>query len=604
MLRHMDEAEEERHKADAKFFRATAVHVIGNITTVFIIALLYALYLLFDTCIWAIMWAVLAAISLHPIKCKLMQAIGSTQLTDFVYWKLVLGFYLPVATAFFSTMSLNLTASRSASILVGLIVAAAPPIFLMTIRQLSRHGMMVHRYLLDDNTMITIVLILTIVGIAATTVVFFTAACASEFLAATQEASRWFDDFVVEAEASGHVGGVNITEQVGELKVALVEYIRGYNDDLNGTVYAAASARLIKHLEAEAIGSHSSPFDATHKITEGIQASLEELLGKNYTVSSIASFAYDQISNTTHLQNAAVQAAKGGTGAIASGALWGLMVLSGLADLGIQAVLFLSALYYLLVCERSVHEMAISHMPMPDNMKDQLVQASREVTRAVLLLPAQLAMFHCLFVLGNFWIFGLPYKYFAMFLAFIFSLVPILPSGLTPLPWAFAALLQGQYLTALWFGYGIYFVLGYVDWYWSERELPVHPFVVTLTMGLGYTTFGLKGLVLGPILICDAFILIRIYTEFQEEGGLQSPGIRRSNSAEGIGLATVEPKRTAAPKNRPSPSPATTAASTTDKSTAEDSEPLPSWSEFYSRLVSSIAPSSWSQFLGKAFIDG
>merc|ERR1711959_676823 len=107
---------------------------------------------------------------------------------------------------------------------------------------------MVHRYLLDDSSLISILLLLGIVVSAGGICVFFLAACTSEFLAAVNDVSLWVDTTVTQAE-SGTLGGVNITAHVGQLRQAVIGYVRSYDAAVQGTVYAAASQQFIKHIE-------------------------------------------------------------------------------------------------------------------------------------------------------------------------------------------------------------------------------------------------------------------------------------------------------------------------------------------------------------------
>ena len=130
------------------------------------------------------------------------------------------------------------------------------------------------------------------------------------------------------------------------------------------------------------------------------------------------------------------------------------------------------------------------------------------------MLPMKLAKFHAFFVWCVFTILGAEYKYFATFMVFSFTLVPVFPAGYVTLPWAISAGLSGNYVTMTIFGYGINFVIGYIDWYSYEGQIKVHPYCTALSVALGCSTFGMQGLIIGPLIVCTTVLLFDSQQEY------------------------------------------------------------------------------------------
>jgi len=60
--------------------------------------------------------------------------------------------------------------------------------------------------------------------------------------------------------------------------------------------------------------------------------------------------------------------------------------------------------------------------------------------------------------------------------------------------------------------------MGYIDWYWCEERLRVvHPYVTALAGALGYSTFGVKGLMIGPLLVCFSMVGKNLLMEYKAD---------------------------------------------------------------------------------------
>jgi len=535
-LREIERFDEE---TDELFFRQVAAHVVGNMMTLLLLTVGFFVFYLFETYTWPITWAVLAGASLHPFKASAIQKIKAIEQIDGSSF----GFKAFTSVVVCSTstsvagVSMHLTSDMAASMLVGIASGVLPLLIFYIPLHFSTHKLLLYRYLLDDNTLVTIIIVLFMVLVAVSVLVFFTAACGRDGVAAIHQVSTWVDQAMSEA-SSGSVAGVNITNHTDKVRMMAIDYVKEYEASFNGTVYGRALQTFGEHLQAKQENFHPMKV---------IEDSLAEVLGKNFTVASIATFVYDNVANTTSLQETAVQAATKSTGIFKDVLLQVLMVIISLMDVGLQAVLFMTVLYYLLSNERSVLRIFVYDVvPVPEVMKHSIFEACRETIFVILMLPFKMAFFHSIFVFVVFSCLGSPFKYFATALVALFTVVPVFPAGFVPLPWAMSAAFRGDYFIAGFYGFGVNYLMGYIDWCLYEGQLDgkVHPYVTALSVGLGYSTFGVKGLLIGPLIICGAVVLMNLMNDYRVESKneaharLRVSRERRKN--EDLGSSTLE----------------------------------------------------------------
>ncbi|HKW41084.1 MAG TPA: AI-2E family transporter [Gemmatimonadales bacterium] len=177
----------------------------------------------------------------------------------------------------------------------------------------------------------------------------------------------------------------------------------------------------------------------------------------------------------------------------------------------------LFGLFYLLPRPGEVWDGVRPYIPFSARNTEKLRQRFRDVTTSTFIGTGLSAAVHGALVSLAFWVVGLPNAAFWGVVTMLFSILPVLGSGLVWGPGAIALLLDHRpgaaVMLALW---GLV-VVGNVDYVIrpmvSKRWGHIHP-LVTLTGALvGVPYFGLLGLLIGPLAVSYWFELIDMYRE-------------------------------------------------------------------------------------------
>jgi len=173
--------------------------------------------------------------------------------------------------------------------------------------------------------------------------------------------------------------------------------------------------------------------------------------------------------------------------------------------------------YYLLLRPGEAWNAIRPYIPFSSRNAEKLRQEFRNVTTAALLGTVLTAVLHGVLVALGFWVAGLPNAALWGIVTMVFSILPVLGSGMVWGPGAIALLLEHRptaaVLLALW---GLV-VVGNVDYLIrpmvARRWSHVHPLVTLLGALIGVPYFGILGLLIGPLALLYFFELIDMYRE-------------------------------------------------------------------------------------------
>ena len=172
-------------------------------------------------------------------------------------------------------------------------------------------------------------------------------------------------------------------------------------------------------------------------------------------------------------------------------------------------------LFYLLLRPGETWEAVRPYIPFSEPNTEKLRQRFRDVTRSSFIGTGLSAAAHGALVSLGFWVAGLPNATLWGVVTTIFAILPVLGSGMVWGPGAIVLLLnhrpQAAVLLALW---GIV-VVGNIDYIIrpmvSRRWGNIHPLVTLVGALIGVPTFGLLGLLVGPLALSYFFELINMY---------------------------------------------------------------------------------------------
>ena len=174
-------------------------------------------------------------------------------------------------------------------------------------------------------------------------------------------------------------------------------------------------------------------------------------------------------------------------------------------------------LYYLLLRPGETWDAFRRYIPFSSNNTERLRQRFRDVTTSTLIGTGLSALLHGVLMSLGFWVAGIPNATLWGVVTIVFSILPVLGSGMVWGPAAIVLLVNHRpvaaVLLALW---GI-LIIGNIDYVIrpmvSRRWAKIHPLVTLLGALVGVPYLGLLGLLIGPLAVSYFFELISMYRE-------------------------------------------------------------------------------------------
>ncbi len=173
--------------------------------------------------------------------------------------------------------------------------------------------------------------------------------------------------------------------------------------------------------------------------------------------------------------------------------------------------------YYLLVKPQETWQAIRPYIPFSEHNTEVLRQNFRDVTASMLLGTGLTAAIHGAMVSLGFWVVGFPNAALWGLVAAVFSVLPVLGSGMVWGPGAVVLVLDHRPIAgvclALW---GILAIgnIGYVvQPLVARRVANIHPLVTLIGTLIGVPYFGLLGLLVGPLALSYFFELIVMFRE-------------------------------------------------------------------------------------------
>lgn len=174
-------------------------------------------------------------------------------------------------------------------------------------------------------------------------------------------------------------------------------------------------------------------------------------------------------------------------------------------------------LYYLLIRPGETWDAVRPYIPFSASNTEKLRQRFRDVTASTLIGTGLSAVLHGALMSIAFRMAGLPDALLWGVVTMVFSILPVLGSGLVWAPAAIWLLLDHRpgpaVLLALWG----FVVIGNIDYVIrplvSRRWAHIHPLVTLIGALVGVPYLGLLGLLIGPLAVSYFFELISMYRE-------------------------------------------------------------------------------------------
>ena len=187
------------------------------------------------------------------------------------------------------------------------------------------------------------------------------------------------------------------------------------------------------------------------------------------------------------------------------------------ARLALNLTIALFGLYFLCLRPEEVWAAVLPYIPFSAANAEKLGKRFRDVTTSTLIGTGLTALIQGVLVAAAFWAAGLGNAVFWGVLTVVFSILPVVGSGMIWAPGALSLGLSHRWSAAILLALWGVIVVGNVDTIIRpmvfRRWAQIHPFVTLIGALGGIEYFGILGLLIGPLAVSYFFELIRMYRE-------------------------------------------------------------------------------------------
>lgn len=194
----------------------------------------------------------------------------------------------------------------------------------------------------------------------------------------------------------------------------------------------------------------------------------------------------------------------------------GVSIFGDIADIVAKFFILLFLLFYLVRDGVGMVERLRELLPLRHDQTSRVFRRIRDVTRAVVFGTFAIAALQG--VLGGIglWIVGLPGLVLGTVIG-VSSLIPVVGTAIVSVPAVLWLFFNGLYWQTAFFAAWATVLVGGVDNYlrpfFMQGQARMSPFYIFLAIVGGLATFGISGLVFGPLVIALAIVVVQIYGE-------------------------------------------------------------------------------------------
>ena len=174
-------------------------------------------------------------------------------------------------------------------------------------------------------------------------------------------------------------------------------------------------------------------------------------------------------------------------------------------------------LYYLLLQPGETWKAVRPYIPFSERNTEKLSQQFRDITTSTVIGTGLSALLHGVLTSLGFWIVGLPNATLWGAVTIVFSILPVLGSGLVWGPGAIVLLVNHRPGAAVGLALWGILIVGNIDYVIrpmvSRRWGHIHPLVTLIGALVGVPYLGILGLLIGPLAVSYFFELIDMYRE-------------------------------------------------------------------------------------------
>ncbi|GLD93199.1 hypothetical protein PINS_up001791 [Pythium insidiosum] len=506
-----------------EFVEAILAQVIGNLSTALIILIFYFNFLLFESYLRLIVWAILFSQALRQakknvisvlkylsddeevIKHGFLTCVFSKSCEIFLYNQLKerrsgKELFLNYGIFLFSLIGAVSTWTRVYSWMSFLHFAIGFSMVTLSIIKILDRRIFYYRYFISDEVLVSTLLILGFFITGFFVVLYLGTESYLEGSRAAADLSEWVQRNFINDERTKVIW----SEQVQNSRAMVATALSGIEDNYNDTMWWPPLKSLVKTVYLD-----SKYGDGNATASGPLYTRLS--LPQNMTLMEVVSLAYSKVDsvNLTSVQltdwtSKGLEVSSIAVGSVAQLIFLIVTFVIAFVSLGIRAFFFLSTLFYLLCTnwdpiERFVEDL----LPIQVDKRPQVVSSLRKVVEGVFFLPLKMASIHALVTLFSFSLVNADFVYLATTFTFFISIVPIIPPYLVCLPWVASIWVTSSFVKAIAL-FGVqYFAFTVLDDMLYEKSIvALNSYVSALSVVFGVYVFGFEGVIFGPLSVC------------------------------------------------------------------------------------------------------
>ncbi|EGD77573.1 hypothetical protein PTSG_08670 [Salpingoeca rosetta] len=540
---------------------ATRAHVTGSAVTVIVGGLLYANLLVWQSYLQVVFWAFLLSQALRPLKSAVLETIGDLRQKDvpeddrlslldafheFVLQRMwqnaaegyndrhrrhaILGALVNNSFIFFGFVLLLITWHNSmgpVQVASGLFILATT--VYVAARVLDRHLLNLHRLFLTDNALVTLTLTFGSVFMVGFVIFFLGIASLSEGIHAVDETYIWVTAYIHEnneymQSSWSHLSSTAYT--------AYQDYVK---ENFNNTEWWPAVENVERAILEE------------QNITQAIEGSreyLDDLYGaepwwgvvdrvvelgirqQGSAHDQAKGFFNDMLENIDVLQHMGTHLLSqiSNPAQLAFNVMFRMSsAISAVSTFGSQLLVFGIFFYEFTAADDDLLSTIIHVLvPASRHTRNLVIRNCQMVISAAFFIPLSLASLHALTTLVMTTVLGIRFRFFATFLSFVVTLVPITDPLVVPIVWAVAPIIHvtitSTGLTSLVKAVVFLLVCVYTYSYANRlvleqqrvQEVTGNPVLTLFSVLLGCYAFGIAGFILGPLALYLLMMVVRL----------------------------------------------------------------------------------------------
>lgn len=190
---------------------------------------------------------------------------------------------------------------------------------------------------------------------------------------------------------------------------------------------------------------------------------------------------------------------------------------SDIPNLLFQISVFIFTFYFAIRDSEKIKEYISELSPLSRSTEDKFAAEFRSITNSIVFGQILTGVIQGLFLGLGLWILGVPKVFFLTIIAIIVSIIPIIGAWLVWIPASLFMIISGNVINGtILFFYGLLFVStidNFLRPYLISKKSNIHLFVAIIGTIGGLYTFGIVGLIIGPLVLSYVLIVVDFYRQ-------------------------------------------------------------------------------------------